>query len=58
MKGRGLGLASEMRAGREHARAKRWKIAHRLFVEFDWPHGHRPQRCWKKHRKTRYRLPA
>lgn len=59
MKGRGLGLGGEVRAGREHARAKRWRIAHRLYVDFDWPHGQRPQRSWKAHRKTPWRrVPA
>lgn len=55
MKGRGLGLAGEVRAGRTYARAKRWRLVFGLFVDFDWPHGHNPQRSWKKHRATRWR---
>lgn len=55
MKGRGLGLGREVRQGPEGARPKRWRIARLLFVDFDWPHGWHPSRCWKRHRRTQYR---
>ena len=55
MKGRGLSLGREVRAGEEGSRPKRWRLAHTLFVDFDWPHKWRPQRSWKKHRKTQFR---
>lgn len=55
MKGRGLGLGSEVRQGPDGARPKRWRIARHLFVDFDWPHGRRPSRSWKRHRRAQYK---
>lgn len=56
MKGRGLGLGREVRQGPDAVRPKRWRVVHRLFVDFDWPHGHRPSRCWKRHRRTQHKV--
>jgi hypothetical protein len=54
MKGRGLCLRNEIRSGQEYARAKRFRALWSALWAYDWPHGHRPERTWKRHRRAKY----
>jgi hypothetical protein len=57
MKGRGLSLGAEVRFP-DGARPGRQSAIRESWVDFDWPHGKRPERTWKRHRMTQYRRTA